>query len=610
MNFLFISNWTNRADKFGLTYRSMFILVSLSVASTVTEIFGIGVFLPIFQFIRLEGNIDALITDSSLWQYIVNIFDYFNIKPSLAYLLVISFILFLVRQFFTYLKLVYTTVVLHRLIQVQRNRLFNKYIEADTLYHDSVPVGNLVNVISTEVNRAMTGIMSPLELLVYSLMLMFYLIVLSVLSWQMTLFAIVAFIIISYIPKVWIIQSKDTGRKLVNANSLMSEFLIGRLRSPRLVRLSGTEIAEKNEFHRLTLKQRKHIVFSSILQSKTEVSMEPALIAVSLIFLYLSYSVLHLQIEVIGLYLVIVLRLMPIIKSIVKKIQSIQNLLGSIEILENRFDIMEQAREKDNGSIILRNINNKIFLNNISYHYLAENDDVLKNVSIEFKAHTMTAIVGPSGGGKSTLIDLIPRLRLPTDGFIEIDGQAIGNFSLNSLRELISYTPQSPQIFNGTVRNHILYGKRDATEDEIEEAAILSGANDFINKLPQGYDTILGDDAIRLSGGQRQRLDLARALVRKSDVIILDEPTSNLDAESEMMFRRVLTHIREKRNTTIIIVAHRLKSVMDADQIVVLNKGKVESIGIHHELLQEKKWYYEAWNMQEDSIDDDKEEQI
>jgi ABC-type multidrug transport system fused ATPase/permease subunit len=266
MNFLFISNWTNRADKFGLTYRSMFILVSLSVASTVTEIFGIGVFLPIFQFIRLEGNIDALITDSSLWQYIVNIFDYFNIKPSLAYLLVISFILFLVRQFFTYLKLVYTTVVLHRLIQVQRNRLFNKYIEADTLYHDSVPVGNLVNVISTEVNRAMTGIMSPLELLVYSLMLMFYLIVLSVLSWQMTLFAIVAFIIISYIPKVWIIQSKDTGRKLVNANSLMSEFLIGRLRSPRLVRLSGTEIAEKNEFHRLTLKQRKHIVFSSILQ--------------------------------------------------------------------------------------------------------------------------------------------------------------------------------------------------------------------------------------------------------------------------------------------------------------------------------------------------------
>lgn len=274
MNFLFISNWTNRADKFGLTYRSMFILVSLSVASTVTEIFGIGVFLPIFQFIRLEGNIDALITDSSLWQYVVNIFDYFNIKPSLAYLLVISFILFLVRQFFTYLKLVYTTVVLHRLIQVQRNRLFNKYIEADTLYHDSVPVGNLVNVISTEVNRAMTGIMSPLELLVYSLMLMFYLIVLSVLSWQMTLFAIVAFIIISYIPKVWIIQSKDTGRKLVNANSLMSEFLIGRLRSPRLVRLSGTEIAEKNEFHRLTLKQRKHIVFSSILQSKTEVSME------------------------------------------------------------------------------------------------------------------------------------------------------------------------------------------------------------------------------------------------------------------------------------------------------------------------------------------------
>jgi ABC-type multidrug transport system fused ATPase/permease subunit len=589
--------WLSRAYNLGLSYRVIATLIALSLAATITEIFGIGIFLPIFQFIRLEGDVNALIEGSRFWKYIINWFSYFDMRPSLAVLLLISFGFFLGRQVFVYFRLIYNEAVTQRMVQMQRNRIFDSYMDADTSYHDSVPVGNLLSVIVTEVNGAVSGVMAPLTLIVYIVMLLGYLGVLSLLSWEMTLFSVVAIFLASVVPRVWIRQSAETGRKLVYSNTMMSEFLVGRLRSPRLVRLAGTEIAEKKEFHNLTLAQRKHMVFGSMLQSKTEVSMEPFILSLSFIFLYFAYSVLHLQVEVIGLYLVIAMRLIPVAKVIVLQIQSIKRMLGSIEVLENRFKEMEGAIEQDSGTKTLSQIKESILIKEVNYRYPGSKEDVLKNITIKFNVNEITAIVGPSGGGKSTLIDLLPRLRLPTSGDVYIDNKKIKNYKLNSLRQMISYAPQSPQIFDGSVKNHILYGKRNATNSEICEAARLAGAEEFINKLPKKFDTVLGEDAVKLSGGQRQRLDLARALVGKAEILILDEPNSNLDAESEKKFKKVLTRIREETNTTIIIVAHRLASISDADKIVVLSQGTVQDSGVHADLL-EKGWYAKAWKIQ------------
>lgn len=596
-----LSFWIKRFYFFGLTSRKIVVLVLLPLAATVSEIFGIGIFLPIFQFIRLEGDISALVADSSIWQYVVDAFSFLNIEPSLASLLLLAFTLFIGRQILNYLRLIYTGVVTQYLIQIQRNRLFDRYIEADTSYHDRTPVGNLSNIVVQEVNGAVSGIMGPLELITYIIMLVGYLIVLSILSWEMTLFSVITLVISSLVPKAWINKSVLVGRELVNANTLVSGFLIGRLRSPRLVRLSGTESAEKEEFHRLTLVQRKHNVEGLILKSKTDSLIEPIVIGLSLAFLYFAYTVLHLQIEIIGLYLVVLMRLMPVAKSILMKLQSIKSSLGSIEALEGRFKAMKDSLEQDNGDEILSQINQPILIENVSYCYPDSEKDVLKNINIEFEMNKMTAIVGPSGSGKSTLIDLLPSLRLPTDGTIKINGKGIEKYRLKSLRQLMSYTPQSPQIFDGTVKHHILYGKSDSIDNEIQDAVRLAGADEFINQLPQGIDTKLGEDAIRLSGGQRQRLDLARALVRKAAILILDEPTSNLDAESEDAFIRALSKIRQETNTTIIVIAHRLASISKADNIVVLNKGMVESKGSHTELLKENGWYSKAWKIQESS---------
>jgi ABC-type multidrug transport system fused ATPase/permease subunit len=471
-------------------------------------------------------------------------------------------------------------------------------MEADTLYHDSTPVGNLVNVITTETNMAASGIMSPLELIVLFIMLFGYLLMLLFLSWQMTLSSVAIFFIATKIPKIWIKQSASAGRNLVNANILVSEFLVGRLRSPRLVRLSGTKIAEKNEFNKLTKAQREHSVFTAILGVKTDVSMEPVLISLSLIFLYFSYSTLGLQVEVIGLYLVIVLRTLPIVKGILSKWQRIQRLLGSVEVIEDRLELMKNSIENDPGVESISQLKQSFTIDNVSYRYPSSGSDALKNIKIIFKANEMTAVVGASGSGKSTLIDLLPRLRTPTKGLIKIDDVNIEKYTLKSIREMISYAPQSPQIFDGTVRNHILYGKVDATESEVQEAIRLAGAEEFINQLPQGIDTILGEDAIKLSGGQRQRLDLARVLVKKTPILILDEPTSSLDVESESLFKQVLYKIRKERSTTIIIVSHRLASIFDADNIVVLNQGRVDGYGKHLDLLSQNGWYAKAWKTQ------------
>ena len=240
--------WVVRALDYGLPYFSMVILVLLSLMATISEIFGIGIFLPIFQFIRLDGDLNALVADSSLWQYIIDIFLYFNIETSLLALLIVAFIFFIFRQIFIFIRIVYSSASLYRIVQLQRDKIFSKYIDASTSYHDETPVGDIINVVITEAHRASVSVIVPLQLSVYFIMFAGYGSALLMLSWQMTLFAVVVFLLISTIPKTWIKKSKETGCKLVNANTSISEFLVDRLRSPRLVRLSGIESSEKKEY--------------------------------------------------------------------------------------------------------------------------------------------------------------------------------------------------------------------------------------------------------------------------------------------------------------------------------------------------------------------------
>jgi ABC-type multidrug transport system fused ATPase/permease subunit len=203
----------------------------------------------------------------------------------------------------------------------------------------------------------------------------------------------------------------------------------------------------------------------------------------------------------------------------------------------------------------------------------------------------LNAIVGPSGGGKSTLIDIISGYRKQTKGSVVINGKD-NNASLLD----VSFVPQEPQIFDGTVRSHILYGGSSNDDSILITAAKLSGAYEFINNLPDKFDTILKENASNLSGGQKQRLDLARALAKDSQLLILDEPTGNLDMLSERSFMKTIDNIRKETNKIIIIIAHRLNTIKNADQIIVLEDGVITGIGEHSELLVENLWYKDSIN--------------
>jgi ABC-type multidrug transport system fused ATPase/permease subunit len=330
---------------------------------------------------------------------------------------------------------------------------------------------------------------------------------------------------------------------------------------------------------------------------------DPIAIGFGYVALFLGAQVFGLSLERLGLFLVVLVRILPLFRKAIGEYSVTLGKWASLEAVDNNLKMLAEARELRGGDSIFARLDRGIQYEHVTFSYNGSNTPALSDVTVTLPAHKMSALIGPSGAGKSTFVDMLPRLREPTGGRILFDGVPIAEFSTESLRGGIGFVPQQPQIFNITAAEHIRYGREDATDDEVREAARLAGALDFIKAMPQGFDTLLGDGGKQLSGGQRQRLDIARALVRRAPILILDEPTSALDAGAEAAFRDALQTLRVETDLTIIVIAHRLSTIVDADKIVVLNKGRVEAAGSHEELIGAGGWYAEATRQQRGQAD-------
>ena len=261
------------------------------------------------------------------------------------------------------------------------------------------------------------------------------------------------------------------------------------------------------------------------------------------------------------------------------------------EVMDEHAEIVEKP-----NAVTLAPLQREIELRNVSFGYANETRSVLRDVSLQIKAGTMVALVGESGGGKSTLTKLLPRFHDPSAGAVLWDGIDLRDAQLKSLRRQIALVTQETVLFNDTVKHNIAYGKPDATDVEIEEAALIAFAHDFIREMPEGYDTIVGERGIFLSGGQRQRLAIARAILVNAPVLILDEATSALDAESERLVQKAIANL--VRNRTTIVIAHRLSTVRRADVIVVMEAGRIIEMGTHAELLALNGQYRKLYELQ------------
>ena len=261
------------------------------------------------------------------------------------------------------------------------------------------------------------------------------------------------------------------------------------------------------------------------------------------------------------------------------------------KIIDKKIDIQENA---DNPQLNLKN--SEIKFSNVGFKYETTHEKAIKNISFSIKGNTMAAFVGHSGAGKSTIINLLPRFYDPQEGKIEVDDQNIKNVSLKSLRKNLSMVSQDVILFDDTVKNNIAYAKDNASQAEIEKACKYAAADEFIKKLPQGYDTLIGENGVRLSGGQKQRISIARAILKESPIILLDEATSSLDADSEQIVQNAILNLT--KNKTTLVIAHRLSTIHNADKIFVLKNGKIQNSGDHDYLIKNCHEYQSLYKKQ------------
>ena len=261
------------------------------------------------------------------------------------------------------------------------------------------------------------------------------------------------------------------------------------------------------------------------------------------------------------------------------------------QIIDKKIEIKE---DHNNPNLVLKN--SDIIFKKVSFNYSNTKEKAINNVSLEIKGNTMAAFVGHSGAGKSTIINLLPRFYDPQIGSIEIDGQDIKKVSLKSLRKNLSLVSQDVILFDDTIKNNIAYAKENASEEDIKNACKFAAAEEFINKLPQGYETLIGENGIRLSGGQKQRISIARAILKESPIILLDEATSSLDAESEEIVQNAILNLT--KNKTTLVIAHRLSTIHNASKIFVVKQGKIINSGNHNFLINNCEEYKSLYKKQ------------
>jgi len=257
---------------------------------------------------------------------------------------------------------------------------------------------------------------------------------------------------------------------------------------------------------------------------------------------------------------------------------------------------IEPNIKEDKTALTLKMNKGKIEFKDVSFTYPKTEVAAIKNINVSVDGGSTAALVGHSGAGKSTIINLLPRFYDPKEGKVYIDDQDISSISLSSLRKNMSLVSQDIILFDDTVFSNIAYAKKNASKDEIKEACDFASASEFIENLPQKYETLIGENGIKLSGGQKQRISIARAVLKKSPIILLDEATSSLDAESEEKVQNAIINLT--KNKTTLVIAHRLSTIMRADKIIVLNQGKIADIGTHNELLKNSMIYKNLYSKQ------------
>ena len=551
----------------------------LAASKEITSIFDIKDIITVY-FARLVADYDKI--------------------DVLKYLCLAILITFFLKNLFTYLQTFYMATVEQGILKDLRFDLYTHYLDLPLGFYTDERKGNLISRIINDVQIVKDSLIAvinslfrdPPSIIIYSVVLFMF-------NWKLTLIifllAPVTAFILSKVGNSLKRSSTKSQEKISDITSTLDETL-GAI---RVVKAFGMEDYEKNKFDKenndyfnlLVKLARKRALGSPI-------SEFIGVITIVIILYFFGSDIIKGESDMTPgafiFYLAIFFQMMPSLKLFGQMFNSYKEGTAAAERVFRLLDTPATITNKPDA-LIVSDFKDSIEFKNASFKY-DKSDYILKNIDLKINKGKIIAIVGPSGAGKSTLVDLIPRFYDLTEGVLLFDNTDIKDLKIESLRKLMGIVTQETILFNDTVKNNIAYGESTIPDSQIIDAAKAANAHKFIENLDNGYDTIIGDRGVKLSGGERQRLSIARALLKNPPILILDEATSSLDTESEILVQEAIERLMHGR--TSIVIAHRLSTIQNADAIVVIDKGIIAEMGTHDQLLETSGVYKKLYNMQ------------
>jgi ATP-binding cassette, subfamily B, bacterial MsbA len=592
----------NYKEKIGL----YFLFVILSIAFSIVSL---GMLAPFFKLLFLKDASDINVTGGNpgfreiqrlMLQQMNSTGLFGGTLGVLALLCIIIVVFILLKNLFLYLSFYVLNPLKNKIVNTLRLELYNKILQLPVGYFTEKRKGDIISRITTDVGEVESSVVGAMEGWVRDpLTILINFAVLFYISPQLTFFILLSIPIIGFVigrvNRTLKKQSNEVAVKHGESISVLDETL-GGLRVIKAFNIEKLLIGRFSNINTELLNAKNHIGYRRDLASPLSEVMGVMIFCGILWFggqLVLKKEI-ALDPSVFLTYLALFYNIINPVKALSTSFSNMQKGSAAIARIEEVLNTKVTVDDNPGGTII-NNFNNKIEFRNATFAYA--DGVILDTINLVVEKGKTIALVGSSGAGKSTLADLVPRFHDVTGGEVLIDGINIKDYSLHSLRSLMSIVTQEPILFNDTIANNIKLGKEDATQEEITAAARIANAHDFIIQKEQGYNTNIGDRGSKLSGGERQRLTIARAVLKNPPILILDEATSSLDTESERLVQDAINNMMQNR--TSIVIAHRLSTIRHADEIIVLQKGKIAERGTHDGLMAQNGFYKKLVEMQE-----------
>ncbi|AEA34257.1 ABC transporter ATP-binding protein [Hippea maritima] len=518
-------------------------------------------------------------------------------KQMLMLLPIAIMLTYFFKGMFTYLQGYQTHYIAEKVLFNIRNQLFEHIVYLPTNFFDKYHTGEIMSRILNDTEQVQNSIANVIPNTIREIFTIVGLVVvLYVNNYKLAFISTVVFPLAAYPVIHFGKKMKKIGKRRQLSIANITMIIQETLTNIRLIKAFATEKKEANEF----LDESDRFLNIKLEAIRIDEATSPLMefigsVGIGVLIWVGGYIVFKDMLSVGGFFsfMAALFMLYKPFKTVAKANNEINTSIASVERI---FEIIDTEKEKYSGSIRFEGVKDSIKFENVYFSYSGDDKYALKDINLTIPAKSVVALVGESGGGKSTILELIPRFYEPTRGRITIDGIDLRELDLVTLRRKIAIVSQRIMLFNRSVKENIAYGREDLTDEEIIKAAKDAYAHDFIMKLKDGYDTNLGEQGVILSGGERQRIAIARAIVKDPDILILDEATSALDLESEQIVQKALNNLM--KNRTVIMAAHRISTAMIADKIVVMKSGKILAQGKHKELLEKCEYYRKLYNLQ------------